>query len=206
MRAKTADIVIQGGGLFDLGSMQSGGVFMPFSGAAKSIKLITLRSEFDESGANNSGFNESIGITVSQAVADMTLNVDVDEAGMPGGLVPLDPFTQQGLSFYGVRLNLSDPEADGRNQRLDLQYPQSQVGSHVYVVSDTAALVEPHLDFHADNLNIVFPLSSYRLEQFGCHASAPPSREVPEFSSLGVLIVVCAGVLLVLARRCKQAC
>jgi hypothetical protein len=107
------------------------------------LQLITLANEFDEAAADEiinvtveSRTSNEIGITVSEIGAmDATHGTFFGTSGSGLGLFDLEENEdlEQGISAYGVFVELFNPSTSDQAEDLTIEYPLSQRGARVFV-------------------------------------------------------------------------
>lgn len=152
-----AAIIIQGGGILDLGvcdgnnppnsslcntTNSPGGAF---TGATPDggnnmfvVGLLTLNSEFDEDGPRDAGGDEVIGIRFEgRANFEVGLNIDESGSRFPLDLEELkeNDDIERDMTDYGVLVELYDPEGSDEAEDLTIEYPLLQRGAHVFIVA-----------------------------------------------------------------------
>jgi hypothetical protein len=131
-----SNIIVNGGGILDLGSnntLLSGDFDMQF---------ITLASEFDESGWNNTGANETFNITMDfRTNNEIGLSVSNSQAYLSLVSDPDDSDYDRGLTNYGTFVELHDPSGSTDAERLTIEYPVTQRGVQVFVTAGTISTI-----------------------------------------------------------------
>jgi len=158
-----ATIVIQGGGILDLGVVdgrlaQQGGLPVGFTNSTGTfapalqlngnevltVGLKTLQSEFDEDGPRNSGGDEVVYISFENrsSGSETGLNVETAESRFPLDLEELkeNEDIERDMTDYGVLVELFDPEGSDEAEDLTIEYPLVQRGVHVFVVAGDFSL------------------------------------------------------------------
>jgi hypothetical protein len=152
-----AAIVIQGGGVLDLGvcdgrtppghsacnTTNTGGFFASTGfpgtdGDVMRVGLTTLNSEFDEDGPRDNGGNERIYIDFqTRANAEIGLDVAESDSRFPLDLneIKENDDIERDMSDYGVLVELYDPEGSSEAEDLTIEYPLLQRGAHVFIVA-----------------------------------------------------------------------
>ena len=147
-----ATIVIQGGGILDLGTTdgRSNPIVGPVGPADQlgtdqifTVGLKTLASEFDEDGPRDSGGDEVIYITFENR-SSFEVGIDVEEAEsrFPLKLEELkeNDDIERDMTDYGTLIELFDPEGSDEAEDLTIEYPLVQRGVHVFIVAGDYSL------------------------------------------------------------------
>jgi len=152
-----APIVIQGGGVLDLGPFdgqhntptasdpvavgtKEAPVTLVGTGANAyvTIALKTLGSEFDENGPQDLGGSEVIVVTLDNR-SNFEVGLNVEETGSHPDLkleeIKENDDIERDMSSYGVLVEVYDPEGSDEAEDLTFEYPLIQRGAHVFVVA-----------------------------------------------------------------------
>lgn len=137
-----SDVVVNGGGILDLGTARN--LTGPLNwtkgavpGSDRNLTFNTTASEFDESGANNSGSPESINITISSRTGN--------EIGLAVSARPFAVFSSprtnsdldEALTTYGAYMEILDESGSDEAESFLMKYPLSQRGAQVFVTAGT---------------------------------------------------------------------
>lgn len=131
-------IVIQGGGVLDLGVVD--GASNPVSGTL-AMGLKTLNSEFDENGPRDLGGDEVIAFAFSKSGSELRLTLDESNSNSRLNLEQdKESDWDKAMSDYGVLIEYDDDGSDA--QELIVEYPFLQRGANVFLVSAQAEIQE----------------------------------------------------------------
>jgi hypothetical protein len=146
-----AAVVVQGGGILDLGicdgnhrpftaacNASVGGEFDGSATNAFQVGLLTLGSEFDEDGPRDQGGDEAVFVRFENRTG-YEAGLAVDQANSVNALaleeLKENVDIERDMTDYGVLVELFDPEGSDEAEDLTFEYPLVQRGAHVFVVA-----------------------------------------------------------------------
>ena len=144
-------VTINGGGIIDLGlavysdggNYSNQGSTFAWSNTGDSIpdtyvpfNMTTLSEDFDENAPAGSGATSSTNENIALAISDIGGNkvgLNLTVFNKPVEEPDEDDNNLWGMSDYGVKIHVFDPEGSDDPETLTLEYPLTQRGAHVFI-------------------------------------------------------------------------